>query len=468
MIAFLIALIIVLVLAAIYAGAVLWLRDPLSNLRWNLEKLKGIPWHFGRDFLWGSATAAHQVEGNCFNNNWYRFESAVDEQGKPKILNGQKAGLACDHWNRYKDDIQLMKDISLNSYRFSMEWSKIEPRQGEFDQAALDHYEQVVDDLLSKGIEPMVTLHHFTNPLWFEDAGAFMQDDSPEIFTRFAERVVRQLGSKVKLWCTINEPAIYAIFGYFTGEFPPALNDARKAAVVYRNMLRAHTAAYNTIKKLKPEDKVGLVVHVALFEPLHGWNIMDVLVARLLNRNMNESHFEYLVKGRFSFSIPGLVNEKYQDPQPGAFDFVGLNYYTHYARIFKPLGKEQFVEVTTAPPERLTDMGYEIYPEGLYRCLKMISRYTPKPIYVTENGIADAADTRRAKYIEDHMLVLNKALADGIPVKGYFYWSMLDNFEWAFGFERRFGLYRVDFNTQKRTLYEGSRKLTEIIRQSSR
>ena len=174
-----------------------------------------------KEFLWGSATSSHQVEGNCTNNNWYKFESAVDEEGKPRILNGQKAGIASDHWNRYKEDIRLMKALSLNAYRFSVEWSKIEPEQGKYDEKALDHYEQVVDELLANGIEPMVTLHHFTDPLWFEAQGAFLQENSPEIFAGFVEKVVARLGSRVKLWCTINEPSVYAMQGYLQDAFSP-------------------------------------------------------------------------------------------------------------------------------------------------------------------------------------------------------------------------------------------------------
>ncbi|MBM4447150.1 MAG: glycosyl hydrolase family protein [Chloroflexi bacterium] len=455
-----------LILAIVYFGVVLWFRDPNVNMRLDFDKLKSDSLHFGKDFLWGSATAAHQVEGNCTNNNWFQFESAVDEHGKPQILNGQKAGMACDHWQRYKEDIQLMKALSLNAYRFSVEWSKIEPKPGEFDEAVLDHYEQLVDELLANGIEPMVTLHHFTNPIWFEEQGAFLQEDSPDIFVRFVEHVVQRLGPKVKLWCTINEPSIYAVLGYFTAEWPPAVKDPQKAAIVFRNLLRAHTAAYTAIKRLEPQAQVGLVVYMGTYDPPNQWYLLDVVVAYLLNKNLTESHFPYLVDGRFDFSMPGLANESYTSGVKEAFDFVGLNYYTHFHRRFNPFSQEQFVEITRAPPEKLTDMGYEIYPEGLYRALKLITGYTSKPIYITENGIADDSDTKRAKFIEDHLLVVNKAISEGMNVKGCFYWSLMDNFEWAYGFERRFGLYHVDYSTQERTLRQGSRIYLEMIQKS--
>jgi len=462
------ALLIIPALVIVYFGLLFLFTDRQANLRLDFNKLKRESWRFGKDFLWGSATSAHQVEGNCTNNNWFQFESAVDEEGKTRILNGQKAGVCCDHWNRYKEDIQLMKALSLNAYRFSVEWSKIEPKQGEFDESALDHYEQVVDELLANGIEPMVTLHHFTNPIWFEEKGAFLQEDSPDVFARFVERVVGRLGSKVKLWCTINEPSVYAFNGYFIGGFPPAEKNLPKAAVVFKNLLRAHTAAYTCIKKIQPQAQVGLVVVMLIYEPPSRWNLLDVVFNRLLRKNMSDSHFVYLTEGRFKFSIPGLASESYNNGIRDAFDFIGVNYYMRFLWKFSPFGKKKLDIIKNAPPEKLTDMGWEIYPEGLYRVLKLVTGYTSKPIYITENGIADDSDTKRAKFIEDHLLVLNKAVAEGMNIKGYFYWSLIDNFEWASGFEKRFGLYHVDYTTQKRTLREGSRKYPEIIQESRR
>jgi beta-glucosidase len=458
--------IVILVIVIIYCGLLFWFTDRRASPRIDLNRLKDTPWKFGKDFLWGSGTSSHQVEGYCTNNNWYKFESAVNEQGKPRILNGQKAGIASDHWNRYKEDIQLMKDLSLNAYRFSVEWSKIEPKQGQFDEAALDHYERVVDELLANGIEPMVTLHHFTDPLWFEEQGAFLQENSPDIFAAFVEKVVRRLGSKVKLWCTINEPTVYATQGYLKAYFPPAVKDPQHVGIVLRNLLRAHTAAYQCIKKLEPQAQVGLVGALVLYDPLNRWNLLDVMTARAFNRSLNESHLTYLANGYFSFSIPGAARVSYTSDVKDTFDFFGLNYYTRFFQKFTFSGDDQLAEVRKTPPEKLTDMRWEIYPEGLYRLLKLISRYTSKPIYITENGLADDSDTKRAGFIEAHLRVLNKAVTDGMNVKGYFYWSLLDNFEWAFGFERHFGLYHVDYATQKRTLREGSRKYPEIIQES--
>jgi len=459
-------LLIIPVLAIIYFGLLFWYRERGTKISLDFNRLKDTPLYFSKDFLWGSATSSHQVEGNCKNNNWFQFESAVDEKGHPRISNGQKAGIACDHWNRYKEDIQLMKAVVLNAYRFSVEWSKIEPKPGEFDEAALDHYEQVVDELRTNGIEPMITLHHFTNPIWFEEQGAFLQEDSPEIFARFVECVAGRLGSKVKLWCTINEPTAYAFGGYFIGLFPPAQKNLQTAAIIMRNLLRAHTAAYTTIKKIQPQAHVGLVVVMMIYDPPNRWNLLDVVFSRLLSRNMSDSQIRYLTEGLFKYSIPRLASVSYKSDVRDTFDFIGVNYYTRFFWKLRPFGKRKLDIVRNTPPEKLTDMEWEIYPEGLYRVLKLATRYTSKPIYITENGIADDSDTKRAKFIEDHLLVLNKAITDGMNIRGYFYWSLMDNFEWAHGFEKRFGLYHVDYNTQKRTLRKGSRKYLEIIQKS--
>jgi beta-glucosidase len=456
-------IIVIAVLIVFYGTALWWFTGRRPGLHSDIEKLKDIPWQPDKDFLWGSATSSHQVEGYGTNNNWYRFESALDEQGRPRILNGQRAGAACDHWNRYQEDIRLMKELHLNAYRFSVEWSKIEPEPGKYDETALDHYAQVVDELLASGIEPMVTLHHFTDPLWFSDRGAFLQEDSPDIFAGFVARVVARLGPRVKLYCTVNEPTVYAMMGYFQARFPPAVKAPGDVGIVFRNLLRAHTAAYQAIKKLQPQAQVGLAAALLIYDPPNRWNLFDAYLARAYNRSLNASQLAYLAHGYFSFAIPGAARVSYQSEVRDAFDFVGLNYYSRNFNKFSFSGDNHSRDVVKAPPEKRSDMGWEIYPEGLYRCLRFITGYTSKPIYITENGIADDSDTKRAKFIEDHLVVMNRAMAEGMNVKGYCYWSLLDNFEWAFGFEKRFGLYHVDYATQKRTLRQGSRQYPEMI-----
>ncbi len=461
------ASLVLLLLVVIYAAGIWWFHDPdvASTLDWNSLKRDSL--RFGQNFLWGASTSAYQVEGNSTNCNWSEFERTTDPQGRPRVARGEQCGLAADHWNRYREDIRLLKDLHLNAFRFSIEWSKVEPREGVFVDSVLDHYEHVVDELRANGIEPFLALHHFTDPLWFDLRGGFERDDSPEVLARFAAKVAERLGSKVRLWSTINEPSVYAVEGFFRGTFPPAKRDPGKAVLVLRNLLRAHTACYQVIKKIRPDAQVGLLTNIFVFDPPQPWNLLDVMLAHYLNRGFTVSVMDYLTTGRFDFSLPGIASDHFDSGTPEAFDFVGLNYYSRLLYHVDPFGEEKMVEVPHLPREELTDKGWEIYPEGLYRALAMIASRTAKPIYITENGIADDSDRRRAAYIEDHLLVANRAIRDGMNVKGYFYWSLMDNFEWVDGFAVRFGLYAVDFATQKRTLRNGSLKLREIILRSA-
>ena len=461
-----IAGIIVAALALAYFLLLYVFTDRDASLSLERGALQKEPLRFSSNFLWGSSTSAYQIEGGSTNNNWTVFEDERDEQGHPRIERGQKCGSAADDWRRYKEDIALMKDIHLNAYRFSVEWSKIEPEEGVFSDSVLDHYAQVVSELRASGIEPMITLHHFTNPVWFENRGGFLREDSPEILARFADTVVRRLAPQVRFWATINEPAVYAFSGYYLGEFPPAQRDPQAAVTVLANLLRSHARLYEVIKRIRPDAQVGLPINLFIFDPPNPWNLLDVLVAHYLNDGVYTSVMEFLKSGVFDFSVPGFPAAHFDTGNADLFDFVGLNYYSRLKYRLHPFGRERFVRIQDAPKESLTDMEWEIYPEGLYRALKMISIHTSKPIYITENGIADDSDTKRAQFIEDHILVANHAIGDGMNVQGYFYWSLIDNWEWTFGFGRRFGLYAVDFSTQKRTLREGSRRLPEMIQRA--
>ncbi len=422
------------------------------------------PATFPRNFLWGAATSAHQVEGGCTNNNWFAFESSNDASGRPRIAGGQKAGNACRHWERFREDIRLLKEMGLNAYRFSVEWSKIEPEEGVFDESALTHYEEVVDALLGAGIVPMVTLHHFTNPLWFERRGGFLLKDSPDVLARFGRKVYERLADRVPWWCTINEPSVYAANGYVTGEFPPAQHSFTNAGCVLGNMMRAHTRMYEACKERNAVPQIGLATNIFIYEPDRRFHPMDIIAARLAHKNMNREIFRYLVHGEMDFHFPFMVRERVHGMHPDAFDFVGLNYYTRFHLRFA-MGEAGYVrQVLHAPADRVTDMGWEIYPEGLAGALRMVAAWTQKPILVTENGLADDSDTKRPGFFRDHLHVLAEVLKAGVDVRGYFCWSLLDNFEWALGYSKRFGLYHVDFATQQRTMRKGSGVVRDFIR----
>lgn len=434
---------------------------------WEWSKIDTNAAKFPREFLWGVASAAHQVEGDCDNNNWSAWEKARDAQGNPRIKNAQVAGKACEHWTRFREDIRLMQELGVKAYRFSMEWSKIEPREGEIDSSALRHYHEVCDALLAAGIKPVVTLYHFTHPLWFEAKGAFEHEENIAAFVRFSELLFREFHEQVEMWCTINEPEVFASQGYFLGVFPPGKQDPRLTAEVLKNLLLAHVQVYERLKKLPGGERarIGLVKNIMQFDPSRRWHLLDWLLAHKLNALFTESILDFLRDGDFDFSMPGLASVHHRDARATrALDFIGLNYYSHLHVQFHWSTKE-FFKFTFPEDATMTDMAYTIYPEGFYRALQAMQQLNV-PIYVTENGIADAKDDRRALFISRYLYALHRAMQEGSDVRGYFYWSLMDNFEWAEGYDMKFGLYEVDFNTQERRLREGAQAFVNAVKET--
>jgi beta-glucosidase len=460
-----IVLALVVSIVAIAAAIIVMLRKRHPEVRWDWTRIDTSTATFPAGFIWGTATAAHQVEGDCDGNNWSRWEQQHDPKGRPRIRRGQKAGKACDHWNRFRDDIGLLRELGVASYRFSLEWSKLEPAPGAFDGTAIAHYHEVIDALRAAGIRPMATLHHFTHPLWFDDRGGFEREENLPAFVSFSERMFREYGSTVDLWCTINEPGVFTAMGYLLGQFPPGAHDPRRAACVLRNLLAGHVRAYHALKALPGGDRaqIGLVKNVLQFDPHRRWHPLDWAVARLLDAAYNRSILGLLETGVFRMTIPGRVRwvEAIPDAR-GATDYIGLNYYSH-TYIRTRLSPTQPFDRVTRPGDVMTDMPYPLYPEGLYRALHLVAGLG-KPIIVTENGIADARDDRRETFIRRYLYALSRAIADGLDVRGYYYWSLMDNFEWAEGYDMRFGLYAVDFETQERRLRDGSRAFQETVR----
>lgn len=434
------------------------------QLKWDWSKIDTGKLSFPKDFIWGVATAAHQVEGNNTNNQWYLWEHTVDATGKPKIALGQKAGIACDHWNRYSQDIALMKELGVTSYRFSLEWSRIEIREGVYDSQSIKHYQDVCDSLIANGIIPMVTLHHFTNPIWFEKKGAFEKEENIADFARFAEMMYIALKGRVKYWCTINEPAVYVVGGYFMGDMPPGKRDAKLAARVLRNVLEAHVQAYWKIKNSPGGDqvKVGLVKNMTQMDPYRKWHPGDWIFANMIDGVFNETTMRFLKTGKYNFKMPTMASLKEENSlAKGSCDFIGLNYYSHYNYKFS-FNLEKAFQPKLLPGEIKTDMDYASYPEGFYRAIKSASRLGV-PIYITENGIADEKDDRRELFINQYLYAVSKALAEGYDIKAYYYWTLMDNFEWSLGYDMKFGLYSVDMATQVRTMKKGAGRYKEII-----
>eukprot|EP00455_Lapot_gusevi_P022480 TRINITY_DN233_c0_g2_i1.p1 TRINITY_DN233_c0_g2~~TRINITY_DN233_c0_g2_i1.p1 ORF type:complete len:477 (-),score=115.92 TRINITY_DN233_c0_g2_i1:302-1732(-) len=439
--------------------------DGIQNARIKIDTSN---LNFPRGFLWGTATAAHQVEGNCTNNNWHVWEHSIDSKGKSRIHNGEKSGAACEHWQRYPQDIQLMKQLGLNAYRFSLEWSKIEPQPGQFDAEAVAHYHQVIDALLQADIVPMVTLHHFTNPIWFDEMGGWENEKNIDYFVNFSAFAFEQYRHKVKLWCTINEPEVVMFAGYFVGNHPPGKQDAATACRVLSHLLEAHVRTYFRLKEMPggSDAQIGLVKDIFQFEPWTWWNPCDRILASSIDHLMNGAILDFFRTGHFKMSIPLVFKiERYNSRAPHSNDFFGLNYYSHY-HVQMKLSPSTPFQLRHRAGAIMTDMTYPIYPEGFYRALMRMGELK-KPVYVTENGLADDRDDRRHLFLRRYLYAMSKAIADGVDCRGYFYWTLMDNFEWSEGYAMRFGLYSVDFQTQERKLRDGAKYFAEVVQRFS-
>jgi beta-glucosidase len=407
-------------------------------------------------FLLGTATSAHQVEGGNERNDWALFESQPG-----RIARGERCGKADDHWNRIADDVELMTNIGANAYRFSVEWSRVEPVEGTWDDEAWNHYVDEVERLKGAGIVPMVTLLHFTLPAWLSRRGGLTAADFPAAFARFSGEAAARLGARVELYCTLNEPNVAMYNGYVRGVFAPGETSNAAAVAAYAGMLRAHGAAARAIRARNPGARIGLAMNLILFEPKRWYNLLDIVVTRFASSAFNWAFLDSVAAARVRFRAPGFpsIDEPNQD-LAGSLDFVGVNYYRRDLVSFAP-SQPGLVRNEPGDGDR-TDLGWEIHPAGLLTLLREVSLRYGRPIYVTENGLADAGGSRRGAFIKEHLAAVTAAVREGIDVRGYFHWSLLDNFEWAEGFEPRFGLYRVDYATLARTRAPGAEVFAEI------
>lgn len=399
--------------------------------------------HFPPDFLWGVATASHQVEGNNTANQWW-----VWEQEPGHIAQGHRSGLACDWWRDAEADFDRIASMGLKTLRLSLEWSRIEVAPGKIDMAALDRYREMLHGLKQRDIEPMVTLHHFTDPLWFAERGGWASPDAPLFFTRYVEQAVLALRDYATLWCTINEPNVYATLGYVLGTFPPGGHDLRMAVRVLRHMLQAHSAAYRVIHRLQEKAQVGIAHNVRFFDPARHGHPADHVAAGLQDLWFNETTLAAVTKGWWIPPLglaPALATRN-------TLDWLGLNYYSRDLVAFDPKARETgFGRTLHASDAELLDGGYgELYPEGISRAVRRVSG-AGLPIYITENGIPDADDDQRPGALLLHLHELWRVLQQNAPVLGYYHWTLVDNFEWADGWTLKFGLIALNPETQERT-----------------
>lgn len=392
---------------------------------------------FPPGFLWGAATSSHQVEGHNRWNDWWTAECAGTLP--------HASGAACDHYERYEQDFDLAQSWGHKAHRLSLEWSRIEPVEGTWSAAAIDHYRDVIGSLKQRDLEPVVTLHHFTNPAWFTQRGGWLRRDSVTLFTRYVAYVMQQLGAEVTYWLTINEPTVYVMQGYVNGEWPPFVRGAWGQAIrVCHHMARAHVAAYRIIHRHHPEAQVGFAHSAPWVMPCRADRGWDRMAATLRDCILNRAFFWLMgnpIRGRHA---------------PAAhLDFLGINYYMRTLIRSAGWGLSSVLgrachEAHHTNQGVLSDIDWEVYPAGLRAVLNKFARLGV-PLLITENGIATTDEALRCEFLKRHLTTLSETIEnDRVPVLGYLYWSLLDNFEWYEGFRPRFGLAAVDYATQQR------------------
>lgn len=409
-----------------------------------------MPFQLPGGFALGVASAATQIEGGDRNNSWY------DWYQKGRIKDGSDPLVAAEHYARYEADAALMHELGIRHYRLGVEWARLEPERGMYDAAAFAHYRDELRLLKSLGVEPLLTLHHFTNPLWFERMGAFLHPESADIFLSFVEKVVTELGDLVGEYITINEPNVYATLGYFFGEWPPGRKSLPETVRVMNRLCECHVRAYELIHRLRKgrgytDTKVGYAHHMRVFVPMNPKSAADRLCAKIMRQVFQAAVSKSFLTGKASFPLARV-----RGAGKGPFcDFHAVNYYSRTAVSGFTSG--------FLPDAPVNGLGWEVYPDGIALCAKELHALCELPIYVTENGTCDNADAFRSRYIAEHL----RALAEsGLPVVRYYHWCFTDNFEWLEGGSARFGLVHVDYATQARTVKPSGRFYAELIENS--
>ncbi len=399
-------------------------------------------YHFPRGFLWGTATAAHQVEVNNTNNQWWTWEQSGHTNGT--------SGLACDWWGgRWKEDFDRAAEGGQNAHRMSVEWSRIQPTPDTWDEDALERYRTMLRGLRERGMTPMITLHHFSDPLWFYEMNGWERAEAAERFEKFARKTVDALKEYCTLWCTINEPNIYALYGYVLGDFPNKHRGLRLAMQVMANMLRGHAAAYRAIHEIQREARVGYAHHHRPMVAKRSWSPLDALMRKIRYEGANMAFPSGISTGTMRTPI---ANFRVPEAK-GTQDFLGLNYYSVDTVSFHP-GKHRELFTHSEYPEDADASEHRFIaniPTGIFDTIKWaVQTYPNLPILITENGVNDSGDELRRRYLAQHIHQVWRAVNFNWPVKGYFHWSLVDNFEWDRGWSQRFGLWGLDVETQKR------------------
>ncbi len=415
---------------------------------------------FPKGFLWGTATSSHQVEGDNMNNDWWMWEQEPD-----RILQSHRSGKACDWWGgRWQEDFDRAVDTSQNAHRFSLEWSRIEPTPAVWDEAALEVYREMVTGAIERGLKPMVTLNHFTLPIWVSERGGWLAEEIPAWFERYVRKVVKTFADLKIDWITINEPNVLLFESYGSGRFPPGETNIRNWPKVVKHVLQAHAYAFHGIHEIQKEARVGIAHHFRGFRPRNLKNPFDRASAGL-----RDTHFNDLFPGAVSDGKVRLFHWRFSIPEAvRTQDFFGLNYYTSEASSFNPLRPRSLFEQGTIPDQFEKSPSGLIGndPEGLFQALKWAHQYQ-LPIYITENGIEDADDILRPGYLVEHLHQLWRAVGFNWRIKGYFHWSLVDNFEWERGWTQRWGLWELDTATQTRKRRTSADLYGDVCRRNS-
>jgi len=415
--------------------------------------------HFPRGFLWGTATASHQVEGNNTNNNWWAWE-----QEAGRIAQGHQSGLACDWWGgRWREDFDRAVEGGQNAHRLSIEWSRVQPEPGRWDEEALDRYRQMLRGLNERGLTPMVTLHHFTDPLWLAEQGGWENPLVVGYFEAYTRRVVEALREVASLWVTINEPNVLMAFAYLLGLWPPGKKGIAAAEKVMTNQVRAHAAAYRAIHSLQPAAQVGIALNCTPMLPARRWFTPDHMVANLQHRI-----FVDFFPRAISSGVLRLFGRRRRVPEAkNTQDYLGINYYTREYVAFDLLKPGNFFMRRFYPPEaELSVTGHQANdPAGIYAAIQWGAKFG-LPMMITENGVEDPDDHLRPRYLAQHLHQVWRAVNFNYPVKGYFHWTLVDNFEWERGWTQRFGLWELDLETQARRKRTSAGLYAEICREN--
>lgn len=435
---------------------------------------------FPVDFLWGAATSAYQVEGSPLADGagpsiWHRFS-----HNPGRVAGGGTGDLACDHYRRWEQDLDLMAALGLQAYRFSVAWGRILPEgRGRANAKGLDFYQRLVDGLLARGIQPMVTLYHWDLPVALQDRGGWLNPDSPAWFADYASLLLRALGDRVALWVTLNEPWVVTVLGHLTGDHAPGHRDLFEAPRVAHHLLLAHAEAVGRCRSVGG-GRIGIAVNL---EPQHpaSPSEADQVAAARRDAFVNRWFLDPLFHGAYPPELASIFGAAWPESPAGDLerlrvpgDFIGVNYYSRGLVRANPAAQPLGAERVTPQEGPLTAMDWEVYPAGLTEILVWLStRYGDPPLYITENGAAfedpspvdgEVADPARVAYLRSHLDAARAAIARGVDLRGYFVWSLLDNFEWAQGYGKRFGLFQLDGVTQERTPKTSARLYREVIR----